>query len=98
MLANPPRAPNVDGVIDSPSWTFDYGFDPKTGEAIATITDSRDGILLDRTTYELFEPRQAIRRYRLSPRTRSGTPQARTADGGNSEPFPRTRFRPGRRR
>jgi hypothetical protein len=24
---------SLDGVIDAPTWTFDYGFDPKMGEA-----------------------------------------------------------------
>lgn len=47
---------SLDGVIDTPSWTFEYGFDPKMGEAIARITGSCDGILLGRTTYEMFEP------------------------------------------
>jgi len=28
----------VDGVIDSPTWSFDYPFDPKMGEAIGRIT------------------------------------------------------------
>ena len=28
----------LDGVIDAPTWTFDYGFDPKMGEAIAALT------------------------------------------------------------
>jgi len=27
----------LDGVIDTPSWTFDYPFDPKMGEAIAGL-------------------------------------------------------------
>ena len=27
----------LDGVIESPSWTFEYGFDPKMGEAIGAI-------------------------------------------------------------
>jgi hypothetical protein len=25
----------LDGVIDAPVWTMDYGFDPRMGEAIA---------------------------------------------------------------
>ena len=25
----------LDGVIEDPSWTFDYPFDPKMGEAIS---------------------------------------------------------------
>jgi dihydrofolate reductase len=47
---------SLDGVIDAPTWTFDYGFDPKLGEAIATSMAGCQGILLGRTTYEMFEP------------------------------------------
>jgi len=47
---------SLDGVIDTPSWTFDFGFDPKMGDAIAKVTAGCDGILLGRTTYEMFEP------------------------------------------
>jgi dihydrofolate reductase len=46
---------SLDGVIDSPTWTFDYGFDPKMGEAISAVTARSKGILLGRTTYEFFE-------------------------------------------
>ena len=47
---------SLDGVIDAPTWTFDYGFDPEMGGAIAALMDSGKGILLGRTTYEMFEP------------------------------------------
>ena len=47
---------SLDGVIDAPTWTFEYGFDPKMGEAIAASMAGCQGILLGRTTYELFEP------------------------------------------
>ena len=47
---------SLDGVIDAPTWTFDYGFDPEMGEAIARFSGGCDGILLGRTTYEMFEP------------------------------------------
>ena len=46
---------SADGVIDTPVWTFDYGFDPRMGEAIGAMTARSDGILLGRTTYEMFE-------------------------------------------
>jgi len=36
----------LDGVIDSPTWTFDYPFDPKMGEAIAAIMRASNAILL----------------------------------------------------
>ena len=29
---------SLDGVIDAPTWTFDHGFDPHMGEAIAAVT------------------------------------------------------------
>lgn len=47
---------SLDGVIDAPTWTSDYGFDPKMGEAIARFMSDCDGILLGRTTFEMFEP------------------------------------------
>jgi dihydrofolate reductase len=45
---------SLDGVIDTPTWTADYGFDPKMGEAIDAVMRRCDGILLGRTTYEMF--------------------------------------------
>ena len=47
---------SLDGVIDAPTWTFDYGFQPRMGEAIGAVTERCRGILLGRTTYEMFEP------------------------------------------
>jgi dihydrofolate reductase len=52
---------SFDGVIDAPTWTFDYGFDPKMGEAIAAVTAASRGILLGRTTYKMFEPAWSTR-------------------------------------
>jgi dihydrofolate reductase len=52
---------SLDGVIDAPTWTFDYGFDPKMGEAIGAATERAQGILLGRTTYEMFEPAWSTR-------------------------------------
>jgi dihydrofolate reductase len=52
---------SLDGVIDAPTWTFDYGFDPKMGEAIAELTARSRAILLGRTTYEMFEPAWSTR-------------------------------------
>jgi len=51
----------ADGVVDAPTWTFDYGFDPKMGEAIGAATARSSGILLGRTTYEMFEPAWSTR-------------------------------------
>jgi dihydrofolate reductase len=47
---------SLDGVIDAPTWTADYGFAPKMGEAIGALTQRATGILLGRTTYQMFEP------------------------------------------
>jgi dihydrofolate reductase len=52
---------SLDGVIDTPVWTFDYGFDPRMGEAIGALTARSRGILLGRTTYEMFEPSWSTR-------------------------------------
>jgi dihydrofolate reductase len=52
---------SLDGVIDAPTWTFDYGFDPQMGEAIGAVTERCRGILLGRTTYEMFEPAWSTR-------------------------------------
>ena len=52
---------SLDGVIDTPIWTVDYGFDPKMGEAIGAVTDRSRGILLGRTTYEMFAPAWSTR-------------------------------------
>jgi dihydrofolate reductase len=52
---------SLDGVIDAPTWTFDYGFDPKMGETLAALTAGSRAILLGRTTYEMFEPAWSTR-------------------------------------
>jgi dihydrofolate reductase len=52
---------SLDGVIDAPTWTFDYGFDPKMGEVLAAVTGNSEGILLGRVTYEMFEPAWSTR-------------------------------------
>ncbi len=47
----------LDGIVDAPTWTFDFGFDPKMGEAIRRPhRAAASAILLGRTTYEMFEP------------------------------------------
>ena len=59
----------LDGVIDHPTWTFDYPFDPKMGEAIAGIMGDCRAILLGRNTFEMFAPA-------WSPRTAEDDPGA----------------------
>ncbi len=52
---------SLDGVIDAPTWTADYGFDPRMGEAIGAAMQRCRGILLGRKTYEMFEPAWSTR-------------------------------------
>jgi dihydrofolate reductase len=52
---------SLDGVIDQPTWTADYDFLPEMERDIGAVTDRCDGILLGRTTYELFEPAWSTR-------------------------------------
>jgi dihydrofolate reductase len=52
---------SLDGVIDAPTWTFEYGFDPQMGEAIGAVTERSEGILLGRVTYQMFEPAWSAR-------------------------------------
>jgi len=47
---------SLDGVIENPSWTFDFPTDPKMFETIGGLTASSTAILLGRTTYEMFYP------------------------------------------
>lgn len=51
----------LDGVIDAPTWASNFDFDPKMGEAIASIMGGCKGILLGRNTYEMFEPAWSVR-------------------------------------
>lgn len=60
---------SLDGVIEQPTWTFEYGFDPKMGETIAGLTTTSKAILLGRQTYEEFYPA-------WSPRTAEEDPGA----------------------
>jgi dihydrofolate reductase len=51
----------LDGVVDAPVWTMEFGFHPRMGEAIGAVTARSSGILLGRTTYEMFEPAWSTR-------------------------------------
>jgi hypothetical protein len=46
----------LDGVFEASSWSFDYPYDPKMGEAIGRIMGSCQAILLGRRTYQEFAP------------------------------------------
>jgi dihydrofolate reductase len=52
---------SLDGVIEDPKWTFEYGFDPKMGEAIGGLVTPSKAILLGRQTYEEFYPAWSTR-------------------------------------
>jgi dihydrofolate reductase len=52
---------SLDGVIDTPTWTFDYQFLPGMEEAIGAVTGRSNGILLGRKTYEMFSKSWANR-------------------------------------
>ncbi len=47
---------SLDGVFESPSWTFEFGFDPEMGESIGQLTSQAQTILLGRRTHEMFAP------------------------------------------
>ena len=51
----------VDGVVDVPMWTVDYGFPDDLSESIGALTASSSGILLGRTTFEMFAPAWSTR-------------------------------------
>jgi dihydrofolate reductase len=53
----------LDGVMEDPTWTIDYGFgfDPKMGDAIAAFSSPCRAILLGRRTYEMFYPAWSTR-------------------------------------
>ena len=52
---------SLDGVFENPAWTGEFGFDPKMGETLGTITTAAQAILLGRTTYEMFAPAWSTR-------------------------------------
>lgn len=51
----------LDGVIDTPTWTFDFPFDPRMGDAIGRLMSPGTAILLGRTTYQEFAPAWSAR-------------------------------------
>jgi dihydrofolate reductase len=51
----------VDGVVDTPMWTVDHGFPEDLAASIGALTASSSGILLGRTTFEMFAPAWSTR-------------------------------------
>jgi dihydrofolate reductase len=45
---------SLDGVIESPSWTAEFPFDPKMADAIGRVTETSEAVLLGRRTFEMF--------------------------------------------
>ena len=46
---------SLDGVVEAPMWTFEFGFPDDLGAALGAVTGSATAILLGRTTYHEFE-------------------------------------------
>jgi dihydrofolate reductase len=51
----------IDGVIENPAWSAEYGLAPEMGAAIGEIMGASRGLLMGRTTYELFAPSWSAR-------------------------------------
>jgi dihydrofolate reductase len=51
----------VDGVVDVPMWTADYGFPDDLAASIGALTAASSGILLGRRTFEMFAPAWSTR-------------------------------------
>ena len=52
---------SLDGVIEDPRWTIEFGFDPRMGDAIGAVVSGCRAILLGRTTYQMFYPAWSTR-------------------------------------
>lgn len=51
----------LDGIVESPSWTFEFGFTERMGAVLAELTGGATRILLGRVTHEMFEPAWSTR-------------------------------------
>ncbi len=52
---------SADGIIDAPTWTFDYEWVPEMFETLGKLTERSEAILLGRVTYQGFEPAWSTR-------------------------------------
>ena len=76
---------SLDGVFESPSWTFEFGFDPKMGETLAAITgDARRSCSADVRT-RCSRPPGATARSRTTRGRRSST-RPRSSSSARNEP------------
>jgi dihydrofolate reductase len=46
----------LDGVVETPTWTIEYPFDRRMGDAIGGLMSASQALLLGRRTYEMFAP------------------------------------------
>ncbi len=53
---------SLDGVIDTPTWTFDYPGTPRWAIGYGRSPTGPRGILLGRTTFEMFAPAWSTRK------------------------------------
>jgi dihydrofolate reductase len=51
----------LDGVVDEPTWSYEFEFVPGMERVLGAVTDRSNGILLGRRTYEMFEPAWSTR-------------------------------------
>ncbi|MDS1115189.1 dihydrofolate reductase family protein [Gordonia westfalica] len=51
----------LDGSYENPAFTMPYGFTDRMAEVLGGITDTCDGILLGRNTFEMFGPAWSTR-------------------------------------
>jgi dihydrofolate reductase len=51
----------LDGVIENPAWSMEFGFDPRMGGDIGRIMGSSKALLMGRNTYEMFAPSWSTR-------------------------------------
>ena len=58
---------SLDGVIDAPTWTFDYPFTKGMEKVLGEVTGKCRGILLGRNTYQMFEPAWSTRTVEQDP-------------------------------
>src|SRR3954465_5950389 len=52
---------SLDGVIDAPLWTLEFGPDPKMFDQLGGVPGRGAGILLGGRTYQMFEPAWSTR-------------------------------------
>ena len=72
---------SLDGVIDAPTWTFDYGFDPRMGEAIGAVTERAEA-----SCSGARPTRCSSRRGRRGPSRRSRARRSSTTPPSTSSP------------